>query len=200
MSVNKKDLVLLCVAATLSLMIVGLVIVLITLSKDVAVAPEEMEPVTESADISLDDINYVTEVTEVSNTLEDKLLEDMNYYDAMDNYAALLGSTPIIVDQSFTDGHDIIMTFPNVDATFTVSLDDEDNVIKVGNLINSVNSKYPVVSFLQGIPENSKAIYKVMSEAGLKGIFETDYAGGDTLEVMNVETGSFVSFNLNIGG
>lgn len=191
MKIKTKNLVLLIIGAVLVIYCIVMVI-LIVRNKAVNVADEA---VTEMAtEEGTEEIPLAPKV-EVPD-YQQYINENTDYAALVSEYISKINSEPKIIKE-IEDGGGKLYTYQffNTDATFSVTVTTDGNVA-VSQVRNSYGNNLPIVKFQYYVPENAKAIYKKLANAGYTGTYMTNYTNGNTIRLYDVNRQQMVTVNL----
>ena len=191
MKIKTKNLVLLIIGAVLVIYCIVMVI-LIVRNKSVNVADEA---VTEMAtEEGTEEIPLAPKV-EVPD-YQQYINENTDYAALVSEYISKINSEPKIIKE-IEDGGGKLYTYQffNTDATFSVTVTTDGNVA-VSQVRNIYGNNLPIVKFQYYVPENAKAIYKKLANAGYTGTYMTNYTNGNTIRLYDVNRQQMVTVNL----
>lgn len=191
MKIKTKNLVLLIIGAVLVIYCIVMVI-LIVRNKSVNVADEVVTEI--STEETTEDIPLAPKV-EVPD-YQQYINENTDYAALVSEYISKINSEPEIIKE-IEDGGGKLYTYQffNTDATFSVTVTTDGNVA-VSQVRNSYGNNLPIVKFQYYVPENAKAIYKKLANAGYTGTYMTNYTNGNTIRLYDVNRQQMVTVNL----
>lgn len=195
MKIKTKNLVLLIVGAVLIIYCIVMVI-LIVCNKSVNVTDEAVtEMATEDEDTEEIPLAPKVEVPDYQQYIN----ENTDYAALVSEYISKINSEPEIIKE-IEDGGGKLYTYQffNTDATFSVTVTTDGNVA-VSQVRNSYGNNLPIVKFQYYVPENAKAIYKKLANAGYTGTYTTNYTNGNTIRLYDVNRQQMVTVNLSGG-
>lgn len=192
MKIKTKNLVLLIIGAVLIIYCIVMVI-LIVCNKSVNVTDEAVtEMATEEEDTEEIPLAPEVEVPDYQQYIN----ENTDYAALVSEYISKINSEPEIIKE-IEDGGGKLYTYQffNTDATFSVTITTDGNVA-VSQVRNSYGNNLPIVKFQYYVPENAKAIYKKLANAGYTGTYTTNYTNGNTIRLYDVNRQQMVTVNL----
>ena len=193
MKIKTKNLVLLIIGAVLVIYCIVMVI-LIVRNKSVNVTDEA---VTEMATEEEEDTEKIPLAPKVEvPDYQQYINENTDYAALVSEYISKINSEPEIIKE-IEDGGGKLYTYQffNTDATFSVTVTTDGNVA-VSQVRNSYGNNLPIVKFQYYVPENAKAIYKKLANAGYTGTYMTNYTNGNTIRLYDVNRQQMVTVNL----
>ena len=196
MKIKTKNLVLLIIGAVLVIYCIVMVI-LIVRNKSVNVTDEA---VTEMATEEEEDTEKIPLAPKVEvPDYQQYINENTDYAALVSEYISKINSEPEIIKE-IEDGGGKLYTYQffNTDATFSVTVTTDGNVA-VSQVRNSYGNNLPIVKFQYYVPENAKAIYKKLANAGYTGTYMTNYTNGNTIRLYDVNRQQMVTVNLEGG-
>lgn len=192
MKIKTKNLVLLIIGAVLIIYCIVMVI-LIVCNKSVNVTDEAVtEMATEEEDTEEIPLAPEVEVPDYQQYIN----ENTDYEALVSEYISKINSEPKIIKE-IEDGGGKLYTYQffNTDATFSVTVTTDGNVA-VSQVRNSYGNNLPIVKFQYYVPENAKAIYKKLANAGYTDTYMTNYTNGNTIRLYDVNRQQMVTVNL----